>query len=78
MTTTEAGDAPTPSYGAYGEPSTLRRAINDAINTYIAYECETDSERAMELAVEHMFGEYGLTDGALDAPTEADTTARIW
>lgn len=56
-------DAPAPFYGARGEPSTLRRAINDAIDTYIAYECDTDSERAFELAVEYMFSEYGLKDG---------------
>lgn len=62
----EMEDAPGPDHDTRGEPATLRRTINDAINTYIAYECETDSERATELAVEYMFSEYGLKDGPLD------------
>lgn len=66
-------DAPTPDYGSRGEPGTLRRAITDAIDTYIAYECETDagSERAAELAVEYMFGEYGLQDSGVALADDA-------
>jgi predicted glycosyl hydrolase (DUF1957 family) len=58
----------------YGAPATLRRAISDAINTYIAYECETDigSQRAWEAAIEYMFGEYGLVDSSLPIAYEVD------